>query len=318
MTDNNAKIDNNGIYEYAFYQMYNHIKSFKEKTTNAYNVHQEMEQQLLNLEDDETRIFTLIVTLSLPGLFFQISRMIMQLFSLYSIDYVPNINDTVIPFYRIENNKKIGYHFSNSQFSHMQKFENLKARYNLDGIKIVALVENMEYQELRDQLISHEVNKTNGFIQIITIKELFALISDNEYEVYLSHVKKFNKDIRQLIGYRTIVSPSDSAKIKQKSDLEQELKSKQLSSMLIQDNIHSDQVSIIENNFWHRGLYKAIIGNRPFAESFLASEWYYQNHLEFNELEQTAIIAGYLKSVEQLVFELIQMINRYLVGMSLL
>lgn len=50
-----------------------------------------------------------------------------------------------------------------------------------------------------------------------------------------------------------------------------------------------------------------MLGKATFAESFLSSEWYYKNHVEFSILEQTAIIAGYLKSVEQLLYSIIKL-----------
>ena len=65
--------------------------------------------------------------------------------------------------------------------------------------------------------------------------------------------------------------------------------------------------SYIKNNFWRRGLYKALLGESSFAESFISSEWYYKNHIEFSILEHTAIIAGYLKSVEQLLFSIVKL-----------
>ena len=51
----------------------------------------------------------------------------------------------------------------------------------------------------------------------------------------------------------------------------------------------------------------ALMGKSSFADSFISSEWYYRNHVEFSTLEQTAVIAGYLKSVEQLLYNIVKL-----------
>lgn len=62
---------------------------------------------------------------------------------------------------------------------------------------------------------------------------------------------------------------------------------------------------IINHNYHDIELYKAIVGESGFAESFISSEWYFRAHDDFSFLEQTAVIAGYLKSIEQLLFAII-------------
>ena len=45
-----------------------------------------------------------------------------------------------------------------------------------------------------------------------------------------------------------------------------------------------------------------MLTKKNFATSFISSEWYYKMYQLTNDLDLTAIVAGYIKSVEQLLF----------------
>ena len=216
------------------------------------------------------------------------------------------LNTESICLYRIENSKKIGYIFSYSMIKRIE-WKKIKEDYKIDGIKVVALVELGEDSATRDIIVGNEIRLSGGFVQYMSLKELFSLISEDEYDVYMKYARKFNDNIKRLIGYRTIVVPSDSSVEELKKDIVCELKTIDFDKQLSQAGLYENQIKIINKNFWDRELYQAIIGEASFAESFISSEWYYKNHIEFSVLEQTAVIAGYLKSVEQLIYSIVKL-----------
>ncbi len=303
-------IDNTGIYEYAFYRMYNHIKKTKEDFSAAQKVHVGMEREIIQLEDDETDLFDRVASISHHSLRVETEELIMRLFTLYGVDYYPFAGDAkysiYMPFYRIEDDKKIGYIFSYSMMKRIE-WEKIKENYKVDGIKVVALVELGEDAETRNIIVGNEIKLSDGFVQYMPLKDLFSLISEGEYDIYMTYVRKCNDDIKRLIGYRTIVVPSDSSIEELKKDVEDEFRNSDFDKQLIDDGLYKNQIDIIKKNFWDRELYLALMGTASFAESFISSEWYYKNHAEFSALEQTAIIAGYLKSVEQLLYSIVKL-----------
>ena len=169
------------------------------------------------------------------------------------------------------------------------------------------MVEVGEDLETLSVLMKHEERNTKGFVQYVPLKEIFSLISDDEYEIYKSYVNQFNEDVRKLIGYKTIVVPSVSAVQLLKQEIENDLQNCDFDSRLVQDGIYDHQIQIMRNNYWGRELYRAIIGKASFADSFVSSEWYYRTHMTYSTLEHTAVIAGYLKSVEQLLYTLVRL-----------
>lgn len=305
-----VEIDNVGIYDLAFYRMYVEVKDNKEKLLAGQKVTFGIERRILQLEDDETELFDKVARASLCSLMRETEKLVMNLFTIYGVGFNSTEEDAKncfdMPFFRIEDDKKIGYVFAYSMTKRI-KWEKIKERYGLDRIKVVALVELGTDAKTRDSLVGNEIRLSGGFVQYITLRELFSFISKDEYDLYLTYVRRFNDDIKKIIGYRTIVVPSDSSVEKMKKEIELELQSIDFDKHLSIEGLYENQIKIIKNNFWDRKLYQALIGEASFAESFISSEWYFRNHAEFSNLEQTAIIAGFLKSVEQLLYTIVRL-----------
>ena len=113
-------------------------------------------------------------------------------------------------------------------------------------------------------------------------------------------------DIVEIIGYATISIPSKNELLKFKKAKILMLKDFDYSSF-IPESIKNDHnaLNIINSNYINKGYYRALVGNSSFAESFISSEWYYESNSYINALEKTAIVVGYLKSIEQLLYTLI-------------
>lgn len=61
----------------------------------------------------------------------------------------------------------------------------------------------------------------------------------------------------------------------------------------------------VTENYSNRKLYKALVGKGDYAKSFLTSEYLYSQYNESDLFDYTAIVSGYLKSVEQLLTALV-------------
>ena len=66
------------------------------------------------------------------------------------------------------------------------------------------------------------------------------------------------------------------------------------------------------NLFINKKRYKILFGNRSFAKSYLTSEWLFKKYVMLPEMDNTFIVSGYLKSVEQLLWDILKIkgINR--------
>jgi hypothetical protein len=68
--------------------------------------------------------------------------------------------------------------------------------------------------------------------------------------------------------------------------------------------------SHIKSRFLNLGRYELLLGESDFAKSFLTSEWLYKKYFSLQELDNTFIVAGYLKSIEQLLWDIIYIIGQ--------
>ena len=209
-------IDNTKVYEYAFKSMKNRVKETKENVLMSY----EKSSVIIKLIDDETEKYHRIFAMSRRQILVEMERLIMRLFTLYGVDYTTTdeidiFSPPFVPFFREENGKRVGYQFSYSMTSKTQKYdreetEKIKSKYGLDTLKIVTLEDPDKDDETRDICIFKMKKLTGGFDQYMPIKQLFSLISEDEYEVYMTYVRKLNDEIRSIIGYQTIIIPTDN------------------------------------------------------------------------------------------------------------
>jgi hypothetical protein len=66
----------------------------------------------------------------------------------------------------------------------------------------------------------------------------------------------------------------------------------------------------IKNEFINHGRYKLLLGSGDFAMSFLTSEWLFKKYFSLKEMDNTFIVAGYLKSLEQMLWDIIYIIGQ--------
>ena len=307
-----AQIDSKSLYKCAFDRMLNQVKSAKDNFQAAQIGCNTIGRALLRIEDDETELYSKVAEVSNQSLLVETGTLIKRLFALYAVEYtsLPDkaLTDEHMPFCRVENGRRIGYKLSTRVLPRISQKEitEIGELYNLDGIKVVALAEPGADTDLRNVLAEDETRRSKGFVQYVTIADMFALLPSEEFPTYLSYVDRFIRDVRKLIGYRTIVVPSQDSLRALKEAFISDIMPDAFREELLEAGVDDDQIGIISKNYWDRELYRALFGNAPFADSLISSEWYYKTHKSFSTLEQTAIIAGYLKSIEQLLYTIVQ------------
>lgn len=306
--DIEADMDNSGLYDYAFNCMYNHVKKNKDVMSRAQEVMQSMHRSIFTMTDSNTELYNKITKKSMHSLMIEVQNLIMRLFTLNSVPY-KRFGDgeefKYMPFMRKEEGKQIAYIFSYRIAERLSDWERLRDQYNLDGIKVVSLIELKENKSAFYSIVRHESLKTEEFVRYTTIKEVFNLLGNGEFEVFKNYTHQFNDSIKELIGYSTITIPFKDMLVAFKKTTLDRIKGIDYSSYLF--NIDTEQTKILNNNYIKCERYRIIIGNSDFAESFLSSEWYYSMHVATSRLEQTAIVVGYLKSVEQLLYKIVKL-----------
>lgn len=144
----------------------------------------------------------------------------------------------------------------------------------------------------------------------------------NEKLSFQNAMVDFKSEMHKVIEYQITELCSSHNLMKMKGQLEEEIinfdynkiKEKRFEEWQQQwssvSDIREENFNIIKRTFLEEGRYKVLLGNADFAKSFVTSEWLNKKYFAFDELDNTFIVAGFLKSIEQLLWKIIFMIGQ--------
>jgi len=222
-------------------------------------------------------------------------------------------------------NKRIGVCFCDSFYNE----KNYSSRNDIDEIWELNIL-NFEYFEDcfndYDYICTLDNDKTKIFY--ISISNIFYnYFSKNDYEIFADLTSKYADKARDIVGVETIINLSPEYMVHFRDICKVHLRS----AMYEADNgfevIYKDKkpevtsnldtasqrlmqkykfnVSMIEDN-----LIDALLTKTTFSKCFETSEYLYMNFNRNNCFDYTAIVSGYLKSIEQLLKSLFLIIKK--------
>jgi len=161
-----------------------------------------------------------------------------------------------------------------------------------------------------------------GFESMLFEDFLEDLCGTDEKVAFREVMADFKSEMHKAIGYQIteLCSPYNLGRLKEQ--LEKELtdfdydaiREKRQREMLSEGQgecvLRNDSFEVIKNTFLGNERYKILLGSSDFAVSFVTSEWLYKKYFSLDELDNTFIVAGYLKSIEQLLWDIILMIGK--------
>lgn len=208
-----------------------------------------------------------------------------------------------IDFVIQNNEKKIGICLSYAEAS-QTLMENLKSGFKnrvIDEVINVILQESLNENPIFYPSNSYKYREYpyKHLIKNITIRQFFGMIGATDYEIFKQYVARYNYEAEQALGLTVSAIPTESALEKHKDKIKEHILSyfyeDELKKHLLPNQILQLKV-LFEKN------YDVLLSNMSFARSFISSEWYYNLQVVTDVgLEYTAIVAGYLKSIEQLL-----------------
>lgn len=309
------------IYEDVFSELIRLVRDSRDDCVERMEDYSKAKGALLNLGDTRYRSYASMVETNELRAVKAIERLTVSLFqqrndprfSFYPIDpcysrMMPEEQAKTRPFQTVltENNVKCGIVFCVSEDEKAVSAAFMEGQFNVDKLIFVKIVDpNKEWYEY---IISDENrrNRKQGIhIEKVIIREFWdQYFGHNEYELLVTHINAFNEETRDIIGFSTIVTPTDIALSRFRAKTGDMLRTHPY-TVNIPGNIYQHQVDIWTKNYIDRGLWRAMIGTSNFAVSFITSEWNYNMYLLTENLDLAGIVAGYLKSVEQLIWTII-------------
>ncbi|MBR6986435.1 MAG: hypothetical protein IKH75_23470 [Ruminococcus sp.] len=304
-----ADMDNTPIYRHRFDELLKLVKRIKDYNDDSNASRSKERRFIFDTKVPEFDNYTTMVSTIESWIKYTVEKTILNIFDQNNIAYEPD-KGRHFSFIQTEFDRRIGYVFITNHLKHGLNaiYEELRKQTNVDEVRFFFAV-NAESQSDNTISIYNNLSKEkySSFFRFSTLKEFFnSHIKNGEYEVFKEYVDEFNEKAKNIIAYKTVIIPTDTEIAAFKSKKSEMLRNYDYESLLPED-IYDSQKAILKRNFIERGTYKALIGESDFSESFIASEWNYDVIRATGVLDQTGVVAGFLKSIEQLLYAVIKL-----------
>ena len=305
------------IYEYRFDEL---LKLYKrDKTELHIGKSEKKSDMLIDISGDAFRKYSKIVDANERWVIYTIEQIIRNLLQAYEIIYeIPEYEEITLSgkrrkihpfaFSKENNGKKVAYIFRYKLSKSLREIHNfLDSFKDIDAVKIFFI--RNDYSNEIKLYNDIETEKYGSYIEFAQIREFFLdEFDENEYNMFVNCAAVFNAKARNLIGLATVEMPTEKTVKKFRYERAELIKTFPYITYL-PNGIDETQRKLIYSNFMTQKRYRlltSISKKCNFAHSFISSEWYYNQHTTTGVLEQTAIVVGYLKSVEQLLYLMIR------------
>lgn len=217
--------------------------------------------------------------------------------------------------------KHIGYRYTNIYYTedHLREMMEMK---NLDEVVVIDFSSDIQSAFL------HPLNVPRGcnnMIRKMTLKDFFCdFFSESEYYEYVTGARKAVEEAYKYVGKQTVTNLTLQSlpyflqtALRGINDFPytatQYVPIKTPNNTAISwygtGTLAECDKRIINENFYNLKRFHALIGREDFAKSFITSEYLYQTLKDNNRFDFTAIVTGYFKSIEQLLFLLLSIIE---------
>ena len=181
--------------------------------------------------------------------------------------------------------------------------------HTVEELMVVVLQDSMDGQSqfYKPNSYKYRNYKYKDCIEQITIKQFFERLGRDDYEDFKECVGRYNYDAEQKLGITLSAIPTKKAVEKHREKIRKELLSYFYENE-IQTIFEEEEISDMKK--WFERNYEVLISNADFSRSLISSEWYYDLQIKTDAgIEQTAIVAGYLKSLEQLLCSILLVLS---------
>ena len=202
-----------------------------------------------------------------------------------------------------ENEKRYGVIFCDENYY----FKFVNGYYNVDALKIIKFA-NPNQSATSNIAFTNNYNKDAEInIEHIPILDFWRqYFGDSECDELINFINEINQKCKEVIGYNTVIAPTEKALFQFRTTVGKMLSTRDYISS-IPDTIYTQQINILKYNYLERGLWRAMVGKSNFAVSFITAEWFYKMYELTENLDLTSIVSGYFKSVEQLLYSVLEL-----------
>ena len=190
------------------------------------------------------------------------------------------------------------------------------SRSRHDPVIVVLLIDNSESSQMIINSWQDYINQTgDNNISTINYSDFIRFFfGPEEQKASNEKLKKKKKKAREIIGLKIteVCTPEQKQsfiKTLKNTILNFDYKSVMDETHIFDDYLYYEDLETIRKNFLDNNRFLILLGEREFANTLLTSEWLFQKYIEQDGLDNTYMVTGYIKSVEQLLWNIIFLIG---------
>lgn len=151
-------------------------------------------------------------------------------------------------------------------------------------------------------------------IKICTISDFIGEKFSEKYEeIFDKLIVNFEKKLKDEIGYQITEICNNKNMKKFRNDCKNiflNFTYEPAPLAMPTEPLNQNDFNMIYDEFINKEKYKIMLSDYDFSDSFITSEWLFEKYKPSEELDNTCIVAGYLKSLEQLLTAVIWKIGK--------
>lgn len=203
-----------------------------------------------------------------------------------------------VDFIGMRDGVKTGYRVSMVE-EHMPDMVDAK-KFGIEKLVVIVLKSGL-FNLPPNNAIYRAYEDKNRIVNI-TLEEYFESVAPGEYEVFQEYIGRFNYEAETLLGLTISPIPTKTA-LEEKREKIKGVFSTGFFEECLNDYFNENEIKVLKDKFINSPFSQIQKGD--YTDSLISSEWYYDLFVSTDgEMEQTAIVAGYLKSIEQFLFSM--------------
>ena len=212
-------------------------------------------------------------------------------------------------FYDTRNNHKVYVILRSHPPISLREFEVYRHLTVEDGGELCIVLTNY-FEQITTRVVERNIKRrapylTNGTITIIDLPSFLLRFYGKEAKrCFEKAVVQLNEKLDGVIGYSITEICSEKALDRLKKQLNSDWQEHNFDDFFADSNINVEKQQKLVDKFLSGKRYSLLFDGKIYSDSYITSEWFYQKYagtIKTDKIDMTAVVAGYFKSIEQLL-----------------